>query len=77
VEGILPDLLVFLIPLIIGIALLIMSFDWLILVLVVALAVLSSLGNGYIRGSFACKYCRQREIGCPVEQLFNKSDQSK
>ena len=76
-KAVLPDFLVFLIPLIIGIALLILSFDWLILVLVVALAILSSLGNGYIRGSFACKYCRQREIGCPAEQLFKKSDQSK
>ncbi len=75
-KAILPDLLVYLVPLIIGIALLILSFDWLILIPVVALTILSSLGNGFIRASFACKYCRQRGIGCPAEKLFNRSNQA-
>ncbi len=73
-KAILPDFLVFIIPLIVGIALLIMAFDLLILVLVVLLAILATIGNGYIRGSFACKYCRQREIGCPAEKLFSKGN---
>jgi hypothetical protein len=41
--------------------------------LVTALAVLIALsfvGNAVLRGSFACKYCKQREIGCPAEKLF-------
>jgi hypothetical protein len=33
---------------------------------------LTFIGNGLVRGSLACKYCKQREIGCPAEQLFNK-----
>jgi len=36
----------------------------------VALVMLSFVGNAVIRGSFACKYCRQREIGCPASRLF-------
>ncbi|MFH1684097.1 MAG: hypothetical protein ABIA67_04360 [Candidatus Margulisiibacteriota bacterium] len=27
---------------------------------------------GYLRGSLACKFCKQRELGCPAEQLFSK-----
>jgi F0F1-type ATP synthase membrane subunit c/vacuolar-type H+-ATPase subunit K len=33
---------------------------------------LTTIGNGYIRGNLTCKYCKQREIGCPAEQLFSK-----
>jgi hypothetical protein len=29
-------------------------------------------GNAVRRGSFACKYCKQREIGCPTEKVFMK-----
>jgi len=36
------------------------------------LILLTSAGNSYIRGSLACKYCQQRELGCPAEKLFNK-----
>jgi hypothetical protein len=25
-----------------------------------------------VRGQLACRYCKQREIGCPAAQLFNK-----
>jgi hypothetical protein len=42
-------------------------------VLLVVLVFLSLAGNAIIRGSFACKYCRQREIGCPAEKLFSGS----
>jgi hypothetical protein len=24
-----------------------------------------------VRGQLACRYCKQRIIGCPAEQLFN------
>jgi len=70
--GILPDFLVFVFPFIVGIALLILNFSWTILLLLIILVVLSSGGNAVIRGQFACKYCKQREIGCPAEKLFNK-----
>jgi len=67
------DFLVSLIPLIAGIILLVIHFSWLILSLILILAVLSSFGNGFVRGQLACKYCRQRELGCPAEKLFDKT----
>ena len=67
-----PDFLVSIIPLIAGIVLLVTAFSWVILALLVALLALSSAGNAFVRGSYACKYCKQKELGCPAEKLFNK-----
>jgi hypothetical protein len=67
-----PDLLVTLVPLIIGIILLIIKFDFILLFAAILLVVLTTSGNGFIRGSLTCKYCKQREIGCPAEKLFSK-----
>ena len=72
-KDILPDFLVSIIPLIVGIVLLILDFSWLILSLIIILAALTSAGNSFVRGSLACKYCKQRELGCPAEQLFSKN----
>lgn len=72
---ILPDFLVFIFPLIGGIILLIKNFSWTILLLLIILFILSFCGNAFIRGNFACKYCKQRELGCPAERLFNKKRQ--
>jgi hypothetical protein len=72
-KDMIPDIMVALIPLVIGIVVLIRDFSWLVLAMVVLLSLLASLGNGVIRGSLACRYCKQREIGCPAEQLFAKS----
>ncbi len=72
-KDILPDFLVSIIPIVVGIVLLILNFNWLLLILIVLLVILTSAGNGFVRGSLACKFCKQREIGCPAEQLFNKS----
>jgi hypothetical protein len=69
---ILPDFLVSLIPLLTGIALLIMDFDFFLLLLVLLLFALSFAGTAFIRSSLACRHCRQRELGCPAEKLFNK-----
>ena len=71
-KDILPDFTGSLIPVIIGIILLIIKFNWIMLILVILLLLLSFSGNGLVRGQLACKYCKQREIGCPAEQLFNK-----
>jgi hypothetical protein len=71
-KEILPDFLVSIIPIITGIILLILNFNWLILLLIIFLVILTSAGNGFVRGFLACKFCKQREIGCPAEQLFNK-----
>ena len=73
-KDVIPDFLILIFPLIGGIIVLIRDFTWLVLALMVILAVLSLGGNAVMRGSFACKYCKQKELtGCPAEQLFNKS----
>jgi hypothetical protein len=67
----LPDLLVSILPLISGVVLLVLQgWDWLIGVLLVLLLVMASVGTAFVRGSLACKHCRQREIGCPAYDLF-------
>ena len=70
----LPDLLVSIIPVVGGVVLLARQFSWLLLGALAILVVLSSVGNAFVRGSFACKYCRQREIGCPAANLFGSTD---
>ncbi len=72
-KDILPDFMVSLVPLVAGIVLLVMDFRWVLLSLLLALLLLTFVGNGFIRGSLACKYCKQREIGCPAERLFSKN----
>jgi len=69
-SDVLPDFLVFVFPIIGGIVSLVRSFSWPVVVLLGVLILLASVGNGIIRGAFACKYCRQREIGCPASMLF-------
>ena len=69
---IIPDFMVPLIPLIIGIALIIINFRWGLIILVFLLLLLAFPVNGFLRGSIACKYCKQKELGCPAEKLFNK-----
>ena len=72
-KNILPDFLVFMIPALAGILLLIQGFSLAILMLVIMLFLLGFAGNALVRGQLACRYCKQREIGCPAEQLFNKT----
>jgi hypothetical protein len=67
------DFLVPLIPIIAGIALSIINFNWLRVIVIVTLLILGFPVAGYVRGNLACKFCRQRELGCPAEQLFNKN----
>ena len=69
-SDVLPDFLIFVFPLIGGIVSLVRDFSWPVLILLVVLVMLSSVGNAVIRGLFACRYCRQREIGCPASRLF-------
>ena len=69
---VLPDFAVFILPIVGGIVLLVGDFAWLLVVMLALLIILSFGGNAVIRGSFACKYCKQREIGCPAEKLFGK-----
>ncbi len=71
-KDILPDILVSVIPIVAGIVLLIIDFNWVILVMILLLLLLTTVGNAIIRGSLACRHCVQREIGCPAEQLFKR-----
>lgn len=71
-KDMIPDLLVSLIPLLIAIALIIIKFNLILLFAATILIALTTIGNGFIRSNLTCKYCKQREIGCPAEQLFSK-----
>ena len=71
-----PDLLVTLIPMITAVVLMIVDFHWMQPVLLVLLILLTSAGNSYVRGYRSCKYCKQRELGCPAEKLFSKDKTS-
>ena len=68
----LPDMLVPLLPLVGGIILLVRQFDWLRAALLAVLLAGATYGNYYVRSSIACRYCKQRELGCPAEQFFGK-----
>jgi hypothetical protein len=71
-KDILPDFLVFIIPVLVGTALLVYEFSWVLAVLILILFLLGFIGNAVVRGQLACRYCRQREIGCPAQRLFKK-----
>ena len=70
-KDMIPDMMVSLIPLVIGIILLIIKFDVALLIAMLVLIFLTTTGNGTIRRKYTCKYCKQQELGCPAEKLFN------
>ena len=67
-----PDFLVVILPLSGGVILLLLDFSILVLSLMVILIVLFFGGTAFIRGTFACKNCKQKDIGCPAYDIFNK-----
>lgn len=71
-KDMIPDLLVTLIPFVIGIFLLIAKFSIFILMAIILLIIIATFGNGFIRGNLTCKFCKQRALGCPADSLFNK-----
>jgi hypothetical protein len=71
-KELLPDMLIVMLPLVGGVALLIQGFSWITAMMLATLLALSFGGNYLVRSRIACKYCRQREIGCPAEQFFGK-----
>lgn len=75
-KDILPDFLVFIIPLLVGIALLVHEFSWVLVVLVAILFILGFSGNAVVRGQLACRHCKQREIGCPAQRLFERPQEA-
>lgn len=73
-KDIVPDFLVFIVPILAGLMLLVQEFSWIVLSSIIALFLLGFIGNALVRGQLACRYCKQREIGCPAEQLFGKKN---
>jgi hypothetical protein len=55
-----------------GFLLLLNRFTWFTAVLMAALLVLAFAGNAAIRGSMACKFCKQRKLGCPACEMMVK-----
>lgn len=68
----LPDFMVIVFPVTGGIYQLFQGFTWIVIILVVIMFLVFMGGTSFIRGSYACKYCKQREIGCPAQDLFKK-----
>ncbi|OGD83574.1 hypothetical protein A2165_03990 [Candidatus Curtissbacteria bacterium RBG_13_40_7] len=75
-KDIVPDFLVSVIPIGVGIITLIIHFNWLILFLMVLLFILGFSGSALVRGQLACKFCKQRELGCPAQKLFEKNNKN-
>jgi len=74
---VLPDFMVSILPIIVGVIRLVGSFDWAVLAAIAALSLLMTVGNAVIHLSMACKYCKQRELGCPACELFGGKDKKK
>jgi hypothetical protein len=72
-KDIIPDFMVTIVPMVAAVGLLMMNFDWLLLVLLIALFLLGFAGSGFVRSQLACRYCKQRKLGCPAEKLFGKT----
>jgi len=70
----LPDILLLIIPFLGGIIIIFLNFQWIILAAIIVIIFFSFMGNAFIRGSFSCKYCKQKELGCPAAQLFNQAN---
>ncbi|OPY26072.1 MAG: hypothetical protein A4E27_00776 [Methanobacterium sp. PtaU1.Bin242] len=71
-KDMIPDMMVFIFPIIGGTVLLIYDFSWITLFLMVVLVILSLAGNALVRGLLTCSRCKQRELGCPAEKLFQE-----
>lgn len=71
-KELLPDMLVLLIPFVGGVSLLIRGFSLNVVIMIAVLCALSFGGNYIVRSQVACKYCKQRELGCPAERFFAK-----
>jgi hypothetical protein len=66
----LPDLMIPLVPLGVGIWGSVRSFSWPLLGSLVLLVLVAFPLTGYVRSQLACAHCRQRELGCPAQRLF-------
>jgi hypothetical protein len=74
-SDLIPDMLLFLIPLLGGIIWLFIRFNLITVGLMILLIILAMPCAGFMRGCLLCPNCRQRELGCPAQKLFGKSQQ--
>jgi hypothetical protein len=72
-KDMIPDFLLTLVPLLTGILLLILEFRTGVLLALVVMVLLTTIGNALIRGKLTWRHCKQRELGCPADALFNKN----
>ena len=72
-----PQVILVVIPIIAGIILLVKSFSWFILILVLIPPASWFFANPIIYGKLACPYCKQGAICCPALELFNKKNKNK
>ena len=71
-KGMIPEILVLLIPIVIGVYFLVKDFNYLMLVFVIYLALIWFVFNALFYGKLACCYCKQGSICCPAKKFFNK-----
>jgi hypothetical protein len=71
-KELIPDMLVFLVPLVGGIIWLFIRFNLITIGLMILLVILAMPCSGYMRGCLLCPNCKQRELGCPAQKLFGK-----
>lgn len=69
-KDLIPDMMVFLLPLGVGIILLILSYSLFLLLTLPLLAVLATAATGLLRSHIACRYCMQKDSGCPAQEFF-------
>jgi hypothetical protein len=74
-RDLIPDFLVSLIPLLLGVFLLSRDFSFRMLLSVLVLAAFAFPLTGIVRSKLACVRCRQRQLGCPAEKLFSRKKQ--
>lgn len=71
-KNMIPELLVVIVPIILGFVLLIQSFSWFIFILIILDIFLMTWGNSHVRGKLACPHCKQGRICCPAREMFTK-----
>lgn len=67
----LPTFMITILPIVLGAILLAIRFDWLLLAAIIAIGILGFPAQGITHG-WGCGHCKQRELGCPACELFNK-----
>lgn len=68
--SLLPNFMITILPIVLGLILLIIDFDWMLLAAIMSIGILGFPAQGITHG-WGCGHCKQRELGCPAEKLFS------